>query len=76
MAPLDLRKAPPRGPRAQLAGLVFTARLIDKLRGSLPGGDLNGYLPFIGFSMLWAHVVGFQQIEDDVVAALPRRLTR
>lgn len=55
MEPLDLRHAPPRGPREKLAGIVFTARVIDKLRASLPGGDLNGYFPESGFSELWAY---------------------
>ena len=55
MEALDLRTAAPRGPRVQVAGIVFTARVIDKLRASLPGGELNGYFPFIGFSQLWAY---------------------
>jgi len=58
MEPLDLRIAAPRGPRDQIAGIVFTARVIDKLRASLPGGELNGYFPFIGFSELWAYYTG------------------
>jgi uncharacterized protein DUF5069 len=58
MEALDLRIAPPRGPRAQVAGIVFTGRVIDKLRASLPGGELNGYFPFIGFSELWAYYTG------------------
>jgi uncharacterized protein DUF5069 len=41
-----------------VAGIVFTARLIDKVRASLPGGELNGYFPFIGFSELWAYYTG------------------
>ncbi len=58
MEPLDLRTAAPRGPREQIAGIVFTGRVIDKLRASLPGGELNGYFPFIGFSELWAYYTG------------------
>ncbi len=58
MEPLDLRIAPPRGPRVRLAGIAFTARAVDKLRASLPGGELNGYFPFVGFSELWAHYTG------------------
>jgi len=41
--PLDLRKAPPRPPHAELSGLVFLPRSIDKLRASLPGGHLGEY---------------------------------
>ncbi len=47
--------APPRGPRDQLAGLVFSARVVDKLRASLPGGELCGFLAYDGLSALWAH---------------------
>jgi hypothetical protein len=58
MEPLDLRLRPPRSPRQQLAGLVFTARVIDKIRASLPGGELNGYFTDIGLSVAWAHYSG------------------
>jgi hypothetical protein len=58
MEPLDLRIAPPRSPRVQLAGLFFTARVIDKLRATLPGGDSNGYFAFSGFSELWSYRTG------------------
>jgi hypothetical protein len=44
MEPLDFTKTPPRGPREKLAGVVFLARTIDKMRANLPGGNLNGYL--------------------------------
>ena len=84
MEPLDLRTAPPRGPRAQVAGIVFTGRVIDKLRASLPGGEPNGYFPFIGFSELWAyytkidlrelqHVVAQAASEADVEAWIAER---
>jgi hypothetical protein len=43
MNPLDLSKAPPRSPREELDGLKMLPRTIDKLRASLPGGNLNGY---------------------------------
>ena len=69
MEPLDLRLAPPRGPRAACAGIVFTGRVIDKLRASLPGGELNGYLPFTGFSTAWAHYTGIDLNEMQRVVA-------
>jgi hypothetical protein len=69
MEPLDLRIAAPRGPRMQIAGIVFTARVIDKLRASLPGGELNGYFPFIGFSELWAHYTAIDLRELQGVVA-------
>jgi hypothetical protein len=72
MQPLDLRAGPPRGPRVQLAGLVFTARLVDKLRAALPGGALNGYLPTTGFSRLWSHHTRIDLADlQRVVAAAP-----
>jgi Domain of unknown function (DUF5069) len=58
MEPLSFTDAPPRGPREKVAGIVFTARIIDKLRASLPGGEPNGYVPFGGFSALWAYYTG------------------
>lgn len=69
MEPLDLRTAPPRGPRAQVAGIAFTGRVIDKLRASLPGGELNGFFPFVGFSELWAYYTGIDLRELQGVVA-------
>jgi hypothetical protein len=43
MEPLDLSQRHPRPTRAELAGIVFLPRSIDKLRASLPGGNLAGY---------------------------------
>jgi hypothetical protein len=70
MEPLDLRSAPPRSPRARLAGIVFTARVIDKLRAALPGGETNGYFPFLGFSVLWSH---YTSIDLEVLQAIVAR---
>jgi hypothetical protein len=69
MEALDLRIAAPRGPRAQTAGIVFTARVVDKLRASLPGGEPNGYFPFTGFSELWAYYTGIDLHELQGVVA-------
>ena len=75
MTPLNLRLGPPRGPRERLAGLVFTARLIDKLRASLPGGELNGYLATTGFSELWGYYTKVDlNALRDAVAALPSEI--
>ncbi len=52
-----------------MAGIVFTARAVDKLRASLPGGELNGYFPFIGFSELWAYYTGIDLRELQGVVA-------
>jgi hypothetical protein len=43
MKPLDLTVAPPRSPRAELGGITFLPRSIDKVRASLPGGQLGEY---------------------------------
>lgn len=43
MKPLDLTKTSPRSPRAQLVGLVFIPRTIDKMRALLPGGNTGKY---------------------------------
>lgn len=58
MDALDFTAIRPRSPRVKVAGFVFTARVIDKLRAALPGGNANGYLPFVGFSQLWQHYTG------------------
>jgi len=69
MEPLSFATAPPRGPREQLAGIVYTARVIDKLRASLPGGELNGYLAREGFSEMWQYYTGIDLVElRDIVA--------
>ena len=85
MEPLDFRKHRPRGPRVQLAGVVFTARVIDKMRASLPGGELNGFFESFGFSRVWQHLTGISlrelqthvaeaASEDDVVAWIDAKL--
>jgi hypothetical protein len=43
MEPLDLTKRPPRPCRADLSGIMFLPRSIDKARASLPGGNLGSY---------------------------------
>jgi hypothetical protein len=42
MTPLNLTVHPPRVPRAELDGLIFLPRTIDKVRATLPGGDIGG----------------------------------
>lgn len=58
MQPLDFVIDRPRGPRVKIDGMIFTARVIDKLRAALPGGNLNGFLPFNGFSEAWQKYSG------------------
>lgn len=51
MDALDLTRRPPRSPREPLAGLdlFMMARTVDKLRATLPGGNLGSY-QITGFS--------------------------
>ncbi len=59
MDPLDLTKAPPRAPREELAGVVFLPRTIDKVRATLPGGELGAYnIP--GFSEMLLEALGIE----------------
>src|SRR5271165_814602 len=62
MEPLDLTKHPPRSPRARLDGVVLVPRTIDKLRASLPGGNLGPYkVP--GFSTRMLDMIGVKEAD-------------
>ncbi len=71
MEPLDLRTVRPRSPYVALAGIVYTARAIDKLRAALPGGDLAGFLPTSGFSAIWARAtkISLDELRAEIAAA-------
>jgi hypothetical protein len=64
MEPLDLTKRAPRSPKEQLAGVMFLPRTIDKIRASLPGGNLGRY-----------HVPGGSSRMMDVLGITPEQLT-
>jgi hypothetical protein len=67
MEPLDLSKHPPRPPRAELDGIVFLPRSIDKARAYLEGGNRNGYnVPGVTGGMLERFGIS----NDDFVAAV------
>lgn len=70
MEPLDLTKAPPRRPRAELAGIIFLPRSIDKVRATLPGGKLGVYA-IEGFTetMLRIFEIPLAEFTDVVRAA-------
>lgn len=78
MEPLDLSQGPPRPPRAELAGIIFLPRTIDKIRATLPGGKLGEYT-LAGFTetmlqMLGIEIADFTEIvrtaeNDDAIAA-------
>ena len=68
MEPLDLSKAPPRSPKAELDGLVMLPRTIDKLRATLPGGNPGPYrIP--GFSQRMLDAIGVTEDELRQVVA-------
>ncbi|GAC1571726.1 MAG: hypothetical protein NVS3B7_02120 [Candidatus Elarobacter sp.] len=86
MTPLDLSTRPPRSPRVELGGLVMLARVIDRARASLPGGNLGLYDPVgtggLGNAMLDAlsispgdfiAAVAQAETDDDVVAWVEAR---
>jgi hypothetical protein len=57
MKPMTLSDKPPRKPRAELAGVVFLPRSIDKVRATLPGGDPGPYnIP--GFTQMMLEKLG------------------
>ena len=64
---LDLRLAPPRPPRAELAGVIFLPRSIDKVRATLPGGSLGQYT-IEGFTTMMLERLGVSL--DDFVSAV------
>ena len=67
MEPLDLTKRPPRSPRERLDGVVLVPRTIDKMRASLPGGNIGGYkVP--GFSTRMLQMIGVS--EADLLEAV------
>src|ERR1700733_3256823 len=69
MDSLDLSKAPPRAPRAELDGIIFLPASIDKARAYLPGGNRNGYnVPGVTGGMLER----FGIAHDDFIAAVGR----
>jgi hypothetical protein len=81
MTPLDLRKASPRSPRAELRGLCMVPRMIDIARGTLPGGDVGEYQIGRGLSAVvlrtfdisvpqFVEAVHDAQTEDDVAEFL------
>ena len=71
MDALDLTKQPPRGPRELLPtlDLLMIARTVDKLRATLPGGNLGSYqIPGLSTRLLEALHIR----EDDLREAVAR----
>jgi hypothetical protein len=67
MDPISLAAAPPRPPRAELAGIIFLPRSIDKARATLPGGDPGPYV-LRGFTQQMLDTFGITQ--EAFVAAV------
>lgn len=85
MTPLDLSQHPPRSCRAELDGIAYVPRAIDKTRAELPGGNLGPYVilrpDIVTVSALFYRRMGIThdefvaavrdaQTEDDVAAWL------
>jgi hypothetical protein len=62
MDALDLTKRPPRSPRELLGDLelLMAARTVDKLRATLPGGNLGEY-QITGFSSSLLNALGISE---------------
>jgi hypothetical protein len=69
--PLDLTKRPPRSPRELLPGLdlLMAARTVDKIRATLPGGNIGEY-QITGFSSSLLNSLGV--LEGALRAATAR----
>jgi hypothetical protein len=70
MEAIDLATQPPRSPNLRLGGLLMLARTIDKLRASLPGGNLGVYY-IRGFSATLLSELGIDEaaLRDAVARA-------
>ena len=86
MTPLDLTKAPPRSPTAELGGLCMLPRMIDVARAKLPGGNVGQYQIGRGMSGLvlrhlemevseFVECVREADDEKEVAAQLTKRKT-
>jgi hypothetical protein len=67
MDALDLSNAPPRRPRAELGGVIFLPRSIDKARATLPTGERNEY-NVTGLTTRMLEKLGITP--DDFIAAV------
>lgn len=70
MEPLDLRTRAPRSPRETLDGLMMMPRTIDKVRATLPGGNLGPYHVAFGISDIMLKFINVRL--DDLTAAVAR----
>jgi hypothetical protein len=70
MDALDLTQRPPRSPRALLPGLnlLMAARSVDKLRATLPGGNIGEY-QITGFTSSLLNALGIAEAPLRAVIA-------
>ena len=70
MKALDLTKRPPRSPRELLGDLdlLMLARTVDKVRATLPGGNIGPY-QISGFSSTLLNALGIAEAELRAVIA-------
>jgi Domain of unknown function (DUF5069) len=73
MTPLDLTLHPPRPCRAEIDGIIFLPRAIDKVRAALPGGKLGSYFSLASstptLSSMFYHRMGITHEELTTVVA-------
>jgi hypothetical protein len=69
MEALDLRIAPPRGPREAIGGVHMMARTVDKIRATLPSRHLGRYLINEGLS---AWLLRYIAVEPDALQDIVR----
>jgi hypothetical protein len=83
MDAMDLSQRPPRKPRAELGGIIFLPRSIDKARAHRPGGVpgpyvLRGFtqhmLDMLGITQeAFVEVVAVAASDDDVLTSILAR---
>lgn len=69
MEPLNLREHAPRKPTDVLGGAVFMARTVDKVRATLPGGELGEY-KIDGFTTRMFEMLGIDAEDFRSIVAL------
>jgi hypothetical protein len=72
MDALDLTRRPPRSPRELLPNLdlLMMARTVDKLRATLPGGNIGSYqIPGFSARLLQALEISEDRLRQAVAAA-------
>ncbi len=69
MTALDLSVRPPRSPRVLIGGFPMLARMIDRTRSRLPGGNAGAYIP-LAFGLSGMVFEALHITADDFSAAV------